>query len=192
MWGVAAALGLLGCQADTAAKPEAAPETTSTTERPNTVRDEAIRSAATAPSTTRATLPPTTVRPADYPLGTTLTVTPGDHKITVYTYRGSVTSDNRFIQPKAGFNFSSIDVQHCAGPGGDRFGLNRFDWELAMPDNTRLRAGSNVTEPQLASSPLAGGDCIRGWVSFEVPISGTPSHVVYNSVSTGAAKWRVG
>ena len=117
---------------------------------------------------------------------------PGDHKLTVYSYKAPGTSDNRFTQPKAGFNFSSIDVQHCAGPGGDRFGPNRFDWELAMPDNTRLRAGTNVTEPQLASSPLGPGDCIRGWVSFEVPQSATPSHVVYKSVSTGAAKWRVG
>ena len=185
----ALALVLVGCE-DTDATQEA--EATTTTERPNTVRDEAARVAATAPSTTRATLPPTTTRPADYALGSTLTVTPGDHKITVYTYRSPVTSDNRFVQPKAGNVFAAIEVQQCAGPSGDRFGPNRFDWELAMPDNTRLEPGlSSVVEPQLGSSPLGPGDCIRGWVSFEVPSGATPRHVVYNEVTTGAAKWRV-
>lgn len=150
--------------------------------------DRAIR----ATSTTRATLPTTTTtRPTDYAMGSTLTITPGDHKVTVYTYKAPVTSDNRFTQPKAGFIFAAVDIQQCAGSGGDRFGPNRFDWELAMPDNTRLKAGSTVVEPQLGSSPLAPGDCIRGWVSFEVPTGDTPRHVVYNEVTTGGAKWRV-
>lgn len=165
-------------------------DATTTTERPNTVQEEAHRQAALNPTTTRA-LVTTTTRPADYPLGSTLTVTPGDHKITVYTYRSPVSSDNRFIQPKAGFVFASIDIQHCAGPTGDRLGPNRFDWELAMPDNTRLRPGSTVAEPQLGASPLGPNDCIRGWVSFEVPSGATPRHVVYNEVTSGGAKWRV-
>lgn len=167
-------------------------DATTTTERPNTVQEEAHRQAALNPTTTTTrALVTTTTRPADYPLGSTLTVTPGDHKITVYTYRSPVSSDNRFIQPKSGFVFASVDIQHCAGPTGDRLGPNRFDWELAMPDNTRLRPGSTVVEPQLGASPLGPNDCIRGWVSFEVPSGSTPRHVVYNEVTSGGAKWRV-
>ena len=173
------ALALVGCE-DTDATQEA--EQTSTTERPNTVQREAQEAARAA----------TTTRPTDYALGSTLTVTPGDHKVTVYAYRSPVTSNNRFTQPEAGFTFAAVEVQQCAGPSGDRFGPNRFDWELAMPDNSRLDpAFSTVVEPELGSSPLGPGDCIRGWISFEVPTGTTPRHVVYNEVTTGAAKWRV-
>lgn len=186
---VATVLALAGCE-DSGVTSAEAPAATTTTERPNTVRDEAARVAATAPSTTRATLAPATTRLSDYAMGSTLTVTPGDHKITVYSYK-PVTSDNRFTQPKAGFAFAAVDIQQCAGAAGDRFGPNRFDWELAMPDNTRLKPGSTVAEPQLGSSPLGPNDCIRGFVSFEVPTGITPRHVIYNEVTTGAAKWRV-
>lgn len=189
---VATIVALGGC-GDTGVKSAEPPAATTTTERPNTVQQEAQRAAAAAnaTSTTRATLPPTTAAPADYPMGSTLTTEPRGHKLTVYSYKSPVVSGNRFTQPKDGYIFASIEVQHCAGSGGDQFGPNRFDWEIALIDNTRLRAGSTVSEPQLASSPLGPNDCIRGWVTFEVPAAATPRHVVYAGVTNGSAKWRV-
>ncbi len=183
---LALALALAGCQADTdiAATPEPP-----TTERPNTVRDEAARVAATAP-TTRATTPPTVPATTEGPLGTTFTVNPGDRKITAYAFRPAVESGNRFTTPKAGMTFAAAEVQECAGPAGERFSPNRFDFELAMADNTRIQPGVEIATPQLASSPLLPGDCIRGWVSFEVPTAGTVVHVVY-SAGNARARWRV-
>lgn len=181
---VAAVLTVAGC-GDSGVKSAEPPAATTTTEPPRV---------ATAPSMTRATLPPTTTTqpaPADYAMGSTLTTEPRGHKLTVYSFKSPVVSGNRFTQPKDGYIFASIEVQHCAGPAGDQFGPNRFDWEIALTDNTRLRAGSTVSEPQLASSPLGANDCIRGWVTFEVPAAATPRHVVYTGVTNGSAKWRV-
>ena len=124
------------------------------------------------------------------PLGTTFTVSPGDRRITAYTFRMPVTPTNQFTKPAAGMQFAAAEVQECAGPAGERFSPNRFDFELALTDNTRIRAGIEVQAPQLASSPLLPGDCIRGWVSFEVPAAGTVRHIVY-SVGNASAKWRV-
>ena len=186
---LALALLLAGCGDPTITR-EAA-EQTSTTERPNTVQQEAQRSAATAPTTTRPA--PTTTAPpvTEGPLGTTFTVNPGNRRITAYTFRAAVESGNRFTTPKAGMAFAAAEVQECAGPAGEQFSPNRFDFELAMADNTRVRAGIEIVAPQLAPSPLLAGDCIRGWVSFEVPASGTVTHVVY-SAGNARAKWRVG
>lgn len=183
---LALSLALVGCQADTEISGDGA---TTTTERPNTVRDEAIRSAATAPSTT-AFVAPTTTAQTEGALGATFTVNPGDRKITAFTFRSPVTPTNQFTTPKAGMQFAAAEVQECAGPAGERFSPNRFDFELALTDNTRIRAGTEVQTPQLASSPLLPGDCIRGWVSFEVPTTATVRHIVY-SVGNASAKWRV-
>lgn len=145
----------------------------------------------TAPVTTRATTPPTTAKPVtEGPLGSSFTVSPGDRKITAFTFRPAVEPANRYSTPKAGMQFASVEVQECAGAAGERFSPNRFDFELALTDNTRVRAGIEVTTPQLASSPLLPGDCIRGWVSFEVPTTGTVRHVVY-SEGNASAKWLV-
>lgn len=184
-------VALAGC-ADTEITPEAS-EQTSTTERPNTVQQDAQRAAAAAnaTSTTRATLPPTTAASAtEGPLGTMFTVSPGDRKITAFTFKPLVTSTNQFTKPKDGMQFAAAEVQECAGPAGERFSPNRFDFELAMADNTRVRAAIEVAQPQLASSPLLPGDCIRGWVSFEMPTAATVRHIVY-SAGNASAKWRV-
>lgn len=186
---VVLALALAGCE-DTNITPEAADQS-STTERPNTVQQEAQRSAATAPSTTRATVPATTAPPTtEGPLGTTFTVSPGDRKITAFTFKPLVTATNTFTTAKPGMQFAAAEVQECAGPAGERFSPNRFDFELALADNTRVRAAIEVQAPQLASSPLLPGDCIRGWVSFEMPSGATVRHVVY-SAGNASAKWRV-
>lgn len=178
---VALALVLAGCE-DTNITPEAADQAP-TTERPNTVQQEAQRSAATAPATTA---PATT----EGPLGTTFTVSPGDRKITAFAFRPSVTPTNSFFRPKAGMQYAAAEVQECAGPAGERFSPNRFDFELAMTDNTRVDPGLGVVDPELASSPLLPGDCIRGWISFEVLSTATVRHIVY-STGNASAKWRV-
>lgn len=172
---VVLALVLAGC-GDTTIKPEAAVQTTTT-------------AAPVQPFTSLATT--TTARPTtEGPLGTTFTVSPGDRKITAYTFRAPVESSNRFTTPKAGMQFAAAEVQECAGPAGERFSPNRFDFELAMGDNTRITAGVEIQQPQLAASPLLPGDCIRGWVSFEVPAAGVVTSVVYSS-GNARAKWRV-
>lgn len=175
-----AGFALAGC-GDTTITKDAAPAETSTA--PSTT----VATVATTRSTTPTTAAPVT----EGPLGTTFTVSPGDRKITAYTFRPSVAPTSQYAsQPKAGMQFAAAEVQECAGPAGERFSPNRFDFELAMTDNTRVRAGVEVAAPQLASSPLLPGDCIRGWVSFEVPTANAVRMVVY-SAGNASAKWRV-
>lgn len=175
-----AGLALAGC-GDTTIKPEAAPAET-TTAPPTT-----IAPVVTTRATTSTTLAPVT----EGPLGTTFNVNPGDRKITAFTFRPSVAPTSQYAaQPKAAMQFAAAEVQECAGPAGERFSPNRFDFELAMVDNTRVRAGVEVVAPQLASSPLLPGDCIRGWVSFEVSSAAAVRAVVY-SAGNASAKWRV-
>ncbi len=138
------------------------------------------------------TLPPaTTARVTDVPLGTTLTVSPGDHQITAHQFESPVASRNEFSTPKAGNQFAAVDVEQCAGPAGDQFGLNPFDFQLAMPDNTRLQPGIVLgREPELHSTPLQAGECVRGWINFEVPIDVAPRYLVYTT-GTASARWQL-
>ena len=97
---------------------------------------------------------------------------------------------NQFTRPKDGMQFAAAEVQECAGPAGERFSPNRFDFELAMTDNTRVDPGVHIQQPELTSSPLLPGDCIRGWVTFEMMTTATPRFIVYSS-GNASAKWRV-
>lgn len=180
-WLAALGLAVAACS-DTTITPETAPAAAPTT------------AAAVVPFVSVVTTRPATTTPpvTEGPFGTTFTVTPGDRKITAYALKVPVppASTSSFSQPGAGMVFAAADVQECAGPAGEKFSPNRFDFELALSDNTRIRAGVEVQAPQLASSPLLPGDCIRGWVSFEVPAASTIRQVVY-STGSASAKWRV-
>lgn len=121
-------------------------------------------------------------------------VPPGDRKITVHSYKTPVASTNRYNRPEAGNILAAIDVQECAGPAGEKFGPEspaRFDWQLILPDGSlEGPAFADVQQPQLVAKPLKGGDCIRGWVTFEVPTSGTPRFVAYDNAKL-SARWRI-
>ena len=97
------ALVLAGCEADTdVASSQAA---TTTTAAPATT--------AAVKSTVLSTTPAVT----EGPLGTTFNVNPGDRKITAFTFRNAVESDNRFTTPKAGMRFAAAEVQEWVARG---------------------------------------------------------------------------
>jgi hypothetical protein len=183
------AVVVAGCE-DTTITPEAAPTTTEVTT--NNVQQEAQRAAATAPSTTRATLPPTTAAATEGPLGATFAINPGAHKVTAHAYKVPIRSTNQFNVPDDGHQFAAADVEYCAGPSGDRFGPSSFEFQLAMPDNTRLRStnSAGLQQPTLESTPLQAGECIRGWINYEVPTATSPRFLIYTS-GGAAARWRL-
>lgn len=99
--------------------------------------------------------------------------------IVVYSYDAPVAATNRFSQPKAGHMFVVIDVEGCAGVDGEDF--NPFDFQLQMPDNTRIQtASSGVREPALHQTTLTKGDCVRGFVPYEIPESTKPKTINYS------------
>jgi hypothetical protein len=53
-------------------------------------------------------------------------------------------------------------------------------WTLRFSDNTEANDfGQSVREPRLLGFDLTPGDCLRGWVSFEVPAGARPVRLGY-------------
>lgn len=87
-----------------------------------------------------------------------------------------------------------IDVEACAGPTDDDTGfrsVNPFDFELLMPDNTRVGADLAVREPALNHTDLPyANDCARGFVSFQVPAGQRP-RAVEDIVVEPPVRWAI-
>lgn len=111
--------------------------------------------------------------------------------IQVRSYTPNVPAPNQFFEPDPGNSFAAVDVEACAGPDSSNGVASTFDFELQMPDNTRMDATfMPAKEPELKSGALAAGDCIRGWVSFEVPTGAKPAAVVFSDFDT-SLKWAI-
>lgn len=109
--------------------------------------------------------------------------------ITVHSYEYVPPTD--IWQPEPGFEYNAADIEACASPdlkGSADF--NPFDFGLQMPDNTRLQPHVGVKEPALNLTTLPPGDCVRGYVTFQVPQGGTPAYVIFSARST-IIKWAV-
>lgn len=139
--------------------------------------------------------PETTAKPAlnnaqanaDLMVGETARTSAGN-EVTVHSYESVAPADT--FQPKPGFEFQAADVEGCAGPDIEgSAGFNPFDFALQMPDNTRLQSDIGVKEPPLNDTTLTPGDCVRGWVTFQVPEGETPTSVIYTASSI--IKWAV-
>jgi len=138
----------------------------------------------------KATIPPTTLAPVKA-IGDKITTERGN-SLTVRTFAPSVASTNSFSEPDPGKQFSAVEVEFCAGPAGlEGLGApNPFDFELSMPDNTRVDPTLSVQEPALHVTDLQPGDCVRGWVTFEQPENVQPRFVVFTRPPL--LKWAIG
>ena len=126
-------------------------------------------------------------KPSELTVGDTA-VTAAGNEITVYSYESVPPTD--VWQPEPGSEFAVIDVEGCADPHSEAAaGLNPFDFGLQMPDNTRLQPDVGVKEPPLNDTTLPPGDCVRGYVTFQVPEGEPPKNVVYTASSI--IKWAV-
>ncbi len=162
---------------------------------PTTV-DATPTTAATTP-TTRAgsttlntgqvvTAQPTTTLPGSNPIGTEIRTALGN-TVTAYTYQ-AVPVDRSTPTPAAGTAYAAVDVGGCVATGNE--GPNPQYFELVMPDASRLRPAVPVRQPALRSTRLAIGECIRGWITYEVPIAARPVALVYNASSL--VRWTIG
>jgi hypothetical protein len=130
---------------------------------------------------------------ASRPLSTEATVPGG--KVTVYGYEQPASGLNRYQTPQQpNSEFSAVDAQVCA-TGASGLDANSFDFRLQFSDNSQ-REPSYGKEPALNSTKVATGDCLRGWITFEVPAGQRPGFVLYRvQTSTGGTpppiKWSV-
>ncbi len=111
--------------------------------------------------------------------------------VQVYGYEVDVPPLNDFITPDDGKSYSVIDVEGCAAKDSPAGVVNPFYFQLAMPDNTRVETGfGGAKEPDLHAGTQVAGDCIRGFVTFEVPVGVTPVAVVFDTFGT-VGKWAI-
>ncbi len=110
--------------------------------------------------------------------------------VQVFTYTAPVRSGDPLITPAPGMQFAAIEVEGCSMEESAFGSVHPGSFELAMGAGNRLQSAFPVKEPQLSSGPRAAGDCIRGWVTFEVPAGDTPAAVVFNDSGT-SVEWNV-
>ncbi len=115
----------------------------------------------------------------------------GEGRIRVYQYYGQVPAQNDFMRPKGGMEFGAIDVEGCANNDAQRFSLNPFYFNLQMPDNTRSESTMPAAEPELNHTELAPGECVRGYVTFEVPQGQTPIAIYFKPMGGESARWNI-
>lgn len=113
-------------------------------------------------------------------------------RLTVHSYETPAPLPSWYQQLKPGYELSAIDVEAYAGsnPEGHLDHIQLSDFQLQMPDHTRLRSTLSVKEPTLGNNSLVCGDDIRGWVTFEVPEGKKPRFVVYSTIRA-VKKWAI-
>jgi opacity protein-like surface antigen len=136
--------------------------------------------------TTASTAKPAAPKQTDFKVGDK--VEAKGNVITVYGV-APYTSDNQFMKPEAGMRWMAVDVEACAGPDAKDFSVNPFEFELQLADNTRAEPNMLGKDPSLNHTELSAGDCVRGFVSYEVPNGKNPVKFIYNEMSFfGGAK----
>lgn len=94
------------------------------------------------------------------------------------------------VEPGPGQEYGSAEAEICAGRrGAPRVSPESFAVELT--DGTRRgRTYFGPREPALSGGSLAAGECVRGWLTFEVPRGQRPAYVVFKGSSQ--VRWLAG
>lgn len=109
-------------------------------------------------------------------------LTESGNQITVHSFEDVPPTD--VWQPEPGFEFVAADVEGCANVNAESAAsLNPYDFQLQMPDNTRLDSDVGVREPPLNDTTLPPGECVRGYVTYQVPEGETPTDVIFTGSS---------
>lgn len=147
----------------------------------------------TAPATST---PPTTQAPS--PVGQEITG-PNGMRVTVYEVQVPTTSKKTLaIPPDAGNQIVTVDAQIC---GGDRplAGAGEGSFAVKTADNREYQfwnVPQTVNDPALPEArDLSAGECIRGWIPFQIPTDAQVSQVTFNPFPHGRANflvWKVG
>lgn len=128
-----------------------------------------------------------TEEPEDLVVGDAAATSSGN-EITIHGFEYVPADD--FNQPEPGFRFAAIDAEGCANPDSETSAnLSPYDFSLQMPDNTRLNGDFFAREPALEATTVLPGDCVRGWVTYQIPEGEAPASVVFTGSSI--IKWAV-
>lgn len=107
-------------------------------------------------------------------------------KLTIHSYEAPAQTDVRTIHPDN--VFAVVDVEGCVNQR--RSGvitLYTSAFTLEMPDGSERRPTLAAREPALSDPPVRAGNCIRGFLTFEVPLDERPVFVVYRTIPEASA-----
>jgi hypothetical protein len=158
----------------------------------NTFTDDT--SGSTVPATTvPGVAPPTTVAVAG--LGESRAFRTGSI-VTVFAAQSPPATPKAMTVPAdEGFQLAVVDVQICAGDKpvearGAYFGV-KLDDNRIYPIRREPEPGADPGFP--VSLPLPPGQCVRGWVTVQIPTGAALSQVLYspNTDGSGALLWTV-
>jgi hypothetical protein len=93
-------------------------------------------------------------------------------ELTFYTLELNVAPSLETVPPPPDSSYAVADVEACAAQGRtERIGPEHFYLETS--DNQRLGAvsGSPARRPAFEDAIVSGGDCVRGYLTFEVPVA---------------------
>jgi hypothetical protein len=115
---------------------------------------------------------------------------PGGGTITLAAYQSDLASIEGANPPTAaGESFAAVEVRVCAGSGAPT-SVNPFDFVLLEPSGTAVDTLDGLGEgmqPELALSEVPPGQCVSGWLSYEVP-----SAPLFLSDTAGGLTWALG
>lgn len=99
-----------------------------------------------------------------------------------------------FLEPDPGQEYGAVDMEFCAVVeplAGSMYRVNPGDWELVMADNTRRTFEMSAKEPALHHTEVAVGDCLRGWITYQVPQGERPAFLI-DLTTDPPVRWRIG
>lgn len=144
----------------------------------------------TTSSTTSSTESPTTVTTEDIPttptlpagvheLGYVATIDGGKANLAVVQVKAPAQSDQPYLHPAAGKQYTALMAKACgdANESGDStFGPLVA---LQLADDTRVMPTVSAVQPPLNPGALAPGQCLQGWITYEVPQGATATAAVW-------------
>lgn len=92
------------------------------------------------------------------------------------------TTPLAFRDTDEGKEWMALDLEQCAPPSipaGQTVTANSINWVLTMPDNTQVQAEPGAKEPSIVVAKLLSGECVRGWVTYQVPLESTPTGIAF-------------
>ncbi len=129
-------------------------------------------------------------------LGTAVTIVIEDatSDITVFGWRQPSASTAE--PPSQGYEWGSADVRICVQRSQSEITISWQPWAVTYSDGAVIEA-SNITyrqfpQPEYPQDRLVPvGRCVRGWITFGVPVGHKPQFVEYQPRGGGVTDWLV-
>lgn len=116
--------------------------------------------------------------------------------ITVLTYeQPAAVAPDGFTEAEPGEELAAIQVKVCNTSDRSQI-VSPGQFELQLADQTRVDSTFGGREPELDSSDIAEGECVRGWITFSVPTDTKVKNVrfsggAFNPDGPTIRRWRV-